>query len=445
MSVPMTRPEHDHLKPVSNRHLRRVVAASFAGTVVEWFDFAIYGFMATYIARTFFDSADPVVGLLETFAVFAVAFALRPLGGVVFGRLGDRLGRKRVLVLTVLLMSGSTAAIGLIPGRETLGLWAPVLLATARCLQGFSAGGEYAGATIYTVEHSPNHQRARFSSAMSAATFASFAFAAGLGALLSFTLSDDAMSGWGWRLLFLMSLPMGLVALYIRSRLDESPEFLAMVKASAERAKPSLAEVVSSQWKQMLKLGSFVMLTALSFYIFATYMTTFLSEVVGLAQGPTLLSTLLALTFATLLAPIIGRISDRVGRRRTMLFAAVMLMVTTIPSYVLAESGNFTSALVSQLLIAVGAVTANVVTSVLISEMFSTDVRYTASGLCYNVTYALFGGTAPYLATWLVASTGSNLAPAIYVSVVAVAALVLGAVFIRETAGAPLRRFHDDG
>lgn len=432
------------LEKVSPEHLRKVVGASFAGTVVEWFDFAIYGYMATHIAATFFASTDPVVGLLETFAIFAVAFALRPLGGIVFGRLGDRLGRKKILILTVLLMSASTAAIGLIPSHEAIGIWAAVLLATARCVQGLSAGGEYAGATIYVVEHSPDHLRNRYSSAMSAATFISFALAAGLGALLSTVLPPEAMGDWGWRLLFLLAVPMGLIAFYIRSKLHESPEFQAMLDDSANRPAPTLRQVMGTQWPQMLKLGGFVMLTALSFYIFSTYMATFLTQVVGLAPQHALLSSLVALVFATALAPLMGRVSDRIGRRRTMQAAALLLATLTIPAYMLAELGTLGSAVASQLMIALGAVTANVVTSVLISEMFSTDVRYTASGMSYNVTYAIFGGTAPYLATWLVAATGNSLAPAIYVSIVAVVSLMVVSVFIQETAGRPLRRFHDD-
>lgn len=434
----------DTLEKVSPEHLRKVVSASFAGTVVEWFDFAIYGYMATHIAATFFNSTDPVIGLLEAFAVFAVAFALRPLGGIVFGRLGDRLGRKKILVLTVLLMSGSTAAIGLIPSQEAIGIWAAVLLAGARCIQGLSAGGEYAGATIYVVEHSPDHQRNRYSSAMSAATFVSFALAAGLGALLSTVLPPSAMGDWGWRILFLLSIPMGLIAFYIRSKLHESPEFQAMVEESANRPAPTLSQVMRTQWPQMLKLGGFVMLTALSFYIFSTYMAIFLTQVVGLPQHLALLSSLISLLFATALSPVMGRVSDKLGRRRTMQLAATLLVTLTIPAYMLAEMGTLGSAVASQLLIAVGAVTANVVTSVLISEMFSTDVRYTASGMSYNITYAVFGGTAPYIATWLVASTGNSLAPAIYVSIVAALSLIVVSVFIKETAGRPLRRFYDD-
>ena len=424
--------------------LQRVVRAAFVGTIVEWFDFAIYGFMATYIAAAFFVSSSPASGVLETFAVFAVAFALRPLGGAFFGRLGDRIGRKRVLAVTVLLMSASTAAIGFIPTAASIGVAAPVLLVVARCLQGFSAGGEYAGATIYVVEESPAGRRARNSSFMPAATFLSFALAAGLGALLTTVLSPAAMASWGWRILFLVPIPLGAVAFYIRSRLQESPEFVALAESQQDRVQVSWSEVLRSQATQMIRLGGFIMLTALSFYIFSTYMSTFLTTVAGLPKQSALWSNLIALTVATAMAPVAGRICDRVGRRKMMIFAAGSLAVLVVPAYALASMGTIGTAVLGQLLMAIGAVSANVVTSVLLSEMFPTNVRYSASAICYNVTYAVFGGTAPFLATWLIITTGSSFAPAIYVVVVAVLALLVTIFAIRETAGLPLRRTHVD-
>ena len=279
---------------------------------------------------------------------------------------------------------------------------------------------------------------------MSAATFSSFALAAGLGALLSFILPPEAMGDWGWRILFLLSVPMGLIAFYIRAKLHESPEFQAMIDDSAARPAPSLGVVFRTQWPAMLRLGGFVMLTALSFYIYSTYMSTFLIKVVGLPPHLALFSSLISLTLATALAPVMGRVSDRIGRRRTMQTAAGLLAILTIPAYMIAEQGTFATAVVSQLLIGLGAVTANVVTSVLMSEMFSTDVRFAASGACYNITYAVFGGTAPFLATWLVAGTGYSLSPAIYVATIAVASFLVATFLMPETAGRPLRRYHDD-
>lgn len=419
--------------------LRKVTLAAVAGTVIEWFDFAIYGFMAPTLADTFFPSQDRVIGLLETFAVFAVAFALRPVGGAVFGLLGDRIGRKRVLALTVLIMSASTAAIGILPSYATAGVWAAALLALARCAQGFSAGGEYAGAVTYLIEHSPAHRRARYGSLLPAATFGSFALAALLAYVLTAALPQAAMHQWGWRVAFLVAAPMGYVAFYIRRRLDESPEFQHMINETKAEVRTSLHQTVREQWSRMLRLAGFISLTALSFYTFSTYMTTFLREVVGLPSDSVLLSNVLALVGATVMAPCIGRLCDRIGRRATMTAAAVLLGTLAVPSYLLAGHGGVAQALLAQILLAVGAVTANVVTAVLLCEIFPTRMRYTASAVTYNVAYAVFGGTAPFVATLLVTTTGTHLAPAYYIVVIAAVALVAG-LSLPETSRKPLVR-----
>lgn len=416
---------------VSRATLRKVTFAAGAGTVVEWFDFAIYGFMAPILARTFFPAGDPVVALLQTFAVFAVAFALRPVGGAFFGRLGDRIGRKRVLTLTVLLMSGSTLAIGLMPGYATIGIWSAVLLTLARSVQGLSAGGEYAGAVTYVIEHAPQGERSRHSSWMPAATFGSFAAAALLSYLLTANLSAAHMDGWGWRIPFLVAGPLGLVAFYIRSKLDESPLFRAVIESKTTEH-TTLSHTFRSQWRTMAILAGYISLTALSFYTFSTYMTTFLREVVGLESSQVLLSNVLALTFAAALCPFIGRICDRIGRKKTMYASVILLGTLAIPAYHLAANGGFGSALAAQAMLAVGAVTANVVTAVLLCEVFPTAVRYTASAITYNVSYAIFGGTAPFVATWLIAATENKMAPAIYLTAIAAGALI-AALLLRET------------
>ena len=431
-------------RDIDHGHLKKVVIGSAAGTVVEWFDFALYGYMAIYIAHNFFPSENQMTGLLATFAVFLISFIMRPIGGIYFGKLGDRIGRKKILALTVLLMSASTAAIGIIPSYETIGILGPILLIVIRCIQGFSAGGEYTGASIYTVEHSPAHARNSYSWAMSGATFIAFALAAAFCAGLNYFIGNVAMTDWGWRLIFLLSLPMGVVAFFIREHLEESPEFEAMRQFAKSKKTYSTKEVMHHQGKNMLRLASFVMLTALSFYIFSTYMTTYLNTVVGLDQSLTLMANVVVLTAVAILSPFIGKISDKIGRVKMMLFSAFWLAVMTVPGYLLVGHATFGSAVAGMLLIGIGAISANVVTSVLLSEMFSTDMRYTASGMCYNVTYALFGGTAPYLATWLTAKTGNMLAPAIYVTIVAVVSFILVTIFMPETANKPLRRFYDE-
>ncbi|MGO1181517.1 MAG: MFS transporter [Micrococcaceae bacterium] len=419
--------------------------AGFAGTVVEWFDFAVYGFMAPIIATTFFQSESAVVGLLQTFAVFAVAFALRPLGGAFFGMLGDKIGRKRVLIITVIIMSVSTAAIGLLPGYETMGIWAALLLTVARCVQGFSAGGEYAGAVTYVIEHAPAHQRARWGSAMPTATFFAFAMAALLSYLLAAGLSEQAMNDWGWRIPFLLAAPLGLIAFWIRRRLSESPMFKEISESGAEAAEHApLRRTLSEQGRPMLILGGYIALTALSFYIFSTYMTTFLREVVGLDAASVLFSNVIALVAAAAMAPLMGVICDRIGRRKAMLTSAILLILTAVPGYLIAANETFAGALVGQLMIMLGAVMANVVTAVLLTEVFPTKVRYTASAVTYNVSYAIFGGTAPFVATWLIDATGLAYAPAIYLSVIAIGSFC-AALLLPETRGRALGVGADEG
>lgn len=427
---------------VSPQTLRQVTFAGFAGTIVEWFDFAVYGFMATIIATVFFPDSTGAVALLQTFAIFAVAFALRPIGGAFFGMLGDRVGRKNILITTVLLMSGSTAAIGLLPSYDRIGIWAAILLTVARCLQGLSAGGEYAGAVTYVIEHSPPHQRARWGAAMPTATFTAFAAAALLSFLLTTGLGDDAMHAWGWRIPFLVAAPLGLVAFWVRRKLGESPMFEDAEDGATTEHAPIRA-TIRTQARPMMILAGYISLTALSFYIFSTYMTTFLREVVQLDSVPVLASNVIALTLAAFTAPVAGKICDRVGRKKTMFASAVLLGGTSIPGYMIASGGTFGDALVGQLLIMFGTVAANVVTAVLLTEVFPTRVRYTASGITYNVSYALFGGTAPYVATWLIDVTGNPLSPAIYLTVIAVGAFI-ATTLMPETAGRQLGAGLDD-
>lgn len=421
---------------VSPATLRKVIAASAIGNFVEWFDFAVYGFLAVTIASLFFPPGNPTLALLQTFAVFAVSFALRPLGGIVFGILGDRIGRKRVLSITVLLMAGSTTLIGLLPTYTSIGLLAPLLLAVARCLQGFSAGGEYAGACAFVMEHAPTEQKARYGSFVPVSTFLAFASAAGLVFGLDQLISSEQMQAWGWRLPFLIAAPLGLVGLYMRLRLDESPAFKAMASEPAPEHSP-LKETLRLHSATIACLGAFISATALSFYMFTTYLTTYMQVVGGATRPTALLASLMALIFAGLLCPFIGRYSDYVGRRRTILTAGVALIVAVYPAFTLATSGALLPSALGAMLLAVGAVICGVVTAVLLSEQFPTRVRYTASAFTYNLAYTLFGGTAPLVATWLIEQTGDRMAPAYYLIVIALIALA-GGLALPESAKRPL-------
>ncbi|MCF7533953.1 MFS transporter [Pseudomonas petrae] len=424
----MTTPVLEQVDPAT---LRKVIVAAAIGNFVEWFDFAVYGFLATTIAEQFFPSGDASAALLKTFAVFAVAFAFRPLGGVFFGMLGDRIGRKRTLAFTILLMAGATTIIGLLPTYAAIGVMAPVLLTLIRCAQGFSAGGEYAGACAYLMEHAPRTQRAWYGSFVPVSTFSAFAAAAIIAYALEASLSTEAMGSWGWRLPFLIAAPLGLVGLYLRWKLDETPAFQAVKQEHAVAHSP-LKETLRNHGAAICCLGAFVSLTALSFYMFTTYFATYLQVAGGLSRATALLVSLIALLFAAAICPVAGAFSDKVGRRKTVLSTCVLLIVVVYPSFLMASSGSFVASIVGVMFLAIGAVLCGVVTAALLSETFPTRTRYTASAITYNMAYTIFGGTAPLMATWLIGATGSNLAPAFYLIVIALLALA-GGLALPET------------
>jgi len=421
---------------VDTQTLRRVIAAASIGNFVEWFDFAAYGFLATILTREFFPSGDPTIGLLKTFAVFAVAFAFRPLGGLFFGVVGDRIGRKRTLAFTILLMAGSTTLIGLLPTYASIGYGAPLLLTVIRCVQGFSAGGEYAGACAYVMEHAPRQRRAFFGSFVPVSTFSSFACAAVVAWLLESSLSSQAMVDWGWRVPFLIAAPVGLIGVYLRVSLNETPAFQAL-EGKHDVAHAPLLETLHSQSWNILKLGAFVSVTALSFYTFTTYFATYLQVAGHLSRGTSLLVTVLALFFAAALCPLAGLFSDRVGRRATIASTGVFIIVSVYPAFSLGGSGVLSHSLVGVALLAIGAVFSGVVTAPLMSEVFATRTRYTASAITYNLAYTIFGGTAPLVATWLISVTGTNLSPAYYLIAVSIFAMI-GGLALPETSRAAL-------
>ncbi|EMH4161113.1 MFS transporter [Pluralibacter gergoviae] len=420
------------LAPVSPATLRKVTLAAATGNFVEWFDFAVYGFLATLIAKQFFSDSLPQGALLQTFAVFAVAFALRPLGGVIFGMLGDKLGRRRILSLTVLLMAASTTVIGLLPDYAAIGIWAPLLLTLARCVQGFSAGGEYAGACAYVMEHAPNHRRAWYGSFVTVSTFSAFAAAAVLTFGMDAALTAEQMSAWGWRIPFLAAAPLGLIGVYLRLRMEETPAFRAARAEAGSAPHAKLGETLRQQGGAMLRLGAFISLTALTFYMFTTYISTFLQLEGHFSRASALLVCTAGLLFAAALCPLAGRLCDRIGRRKTIALTGLWVILSVYPAWQLAASGTLWAAIVGDMMLAVGAVLSGVVTAALLSETFPTRARYTASAITYNVAYTVFGGTAPLMATWLISVTGSSSAPAFYLAAVALLALA-GGLSLRET------------
>lgn len=400
--------------------VKQAVFGAAIGNLIEWFDYASYGYLATIIAAVFFAPGNEKAALLGTFGVFAVSFIARPVGGLVWGHYGDKLGRKRILTLTIILMSLATFTIGLIPSYATIGIAAPLLLLLCRIVQGFSASGEYAGASLFIAEYAPNSKRGLLVSMVPASTAAGLLLGALTAVLLQYNLTQDALHSWGWRIPFLISGPLGLIALYIRMKLEDTPVFTE--KEQVEKQEPIFKSVRQNR-KQLLVAFGVICLNAVGFYIILSYMPTYLVNELGFDSMKAILTTIVSLTTYVILLPFVGTLADRVGRKPVLIGASVLFMLFTIPAFLLLSQGGM-YAILAQILL--GAILAgnDGVLATFLSEMFPTSVRYTCFGLSFNMGNAIFGGTAPFVATFLIIQTGNTFAPAFYLMAAAFIAFI---------------------
>lgn len=421
---------------VDQATVRKAVVGAAVGNCVEWFDFAIYAFLATYIAAVFFPSADQTAALLSTFAVFAVSFFTRPLGGLFFGPMGDKIGRQRVLATVVILMSLSTFLIGVLPGYAQIGFVAPLLLILLRCLQGFSAGGEYGGAATFLAEYAPDGRRGYTVSWLLFSTLIGFLLGSAMATVLAATIPEAAMGTWGWRIPFLVALPLGLVGLYIRLRLEDTPEFRAL-QESGEVAGSPFMETVRENWRPILQIAGLVVIHNVGFYIVFTYMSTYFPTYLGFSTTAAFVSTVIAGLVAMALIPPLGALSDRVGRKPLLLTASVLFAVLAYPLFALMNTGNLTLAILALVVLAIIEATFVCCSLAAGAELFTTRVRSGGFGIGYNLSVAIFGGTAPYIATFLIDRTGNPLSPSYYMIFAAVITLIT-VLTMRETAGSGL-------
>ncbi|WP_034523479.1 MULTISPECIES: MFS transporter [Bifidobacterium] len=413
--------------------VRKVALSSFLGNFIEWFDYASYSYFATVIAGVFFPSADRTVALMQTFGVFALSFVLRPVGALFWGHFGDRFGRKRALSLSILLMSGASFLIGCLPSYAVIGLVAPLLLLALRMVQGFSASGEYAGAATFLGEYAPVKRRGIYCSLIPASTAIGLLAGSTLAMVMTSHLSAAAMGGWGWRVPFLMAGPLGLIVHYIRNNVADSPIYEQM-NAELERKQEGaydagrpvspLRTLFRHHFKQVLLSFGACMLNAVGFYTVLTYLPTYLTETVGMAVSESSLVTTICLVLYIGLVFAMGHISDRFGRKKVLIGACVAFIVLTVPAFMILETGAFWPVLLVELALC-ATLTANDGTlSSYLTETFPTSVRFTGFAFSFNLANAIFGGTAPFIATWLIWATGSPIAPAWYMVATAAVALV---------------------
>ncbi|MEX1828470.1 glycine betaine/L-proline transporter ProP [Luteibacter sp. CQ10] len=431
----------DDLTIVDEPMLRRAVGAAALGNAMEWFDFGVYGYLAVTLGHVFFPGNSPTAQVIATFATFTVAFLVRPLGGLVFGPLGDRFGRQRVLAATMIMMALGTFAIGLIPSYERIGLWAPALLLLARLLQGFSTGGEYGGAATFIAEYSTDARRGQMGSWLEFGTLGGYIAGAGVVTALTSLLDADAMLDWGWRIPFLVAGPLGLLGLYMRMKLEETPAFKAHAEAmevQGDVPRVGLRELVAVHGPQLLKCIGLVLVFNVTDYMLLTYMPSYLTVTLGYGEAKGLLLILIVMLVMMPLNVIGGHFSDRFGRKPMIIGACVAMFALAIPCMLLLGTGSDVLIFTGLMLLGVALVCFTSTMPSTLPALFYTPVRYSALSIAFNVSVSLFGGTTPLLTAWLVERTGDPLVPAYYLMAAAVVGMVTMA-FVTETAGLPLR------
>jgi MHS family proline/betaine transporter-like MFS transporter len=414
------------------------LTAGAIGNALEWYDFSLFGYFAPVISSQFFPSTDPRAALVNTFGVFAAGFLMRPIGAILFGHLGDRLGRKKALGLSVLLMAVPTALVWLLPTYDQIGLNAALLLLLVRLLQGLSVGGEYVGSMSYLAESAPPGRRGFDTSWCNVSAGVGGLAGAALAAVLTGVLTTEQVADWGWRLPFLLSVPAGLASWWLRQSIAESPCFTE-VSHAGQVARVPLRESLRSDRVAFLSVAGLSLMASIGFYLPWVWLVTWLDDInqPRMPAWEALTSNTLAGVVLIVLTPFCGALSDRLGRKPVILAGSVGYLVLSYPMFVLMSQGTFTAALTGQFVSAVLSALYSGASLAAFVELFPTRTRYSGLALGYNLAVAICGGTTPLVATWLVHVTGSTVAPAFYLMAAALGTTV-AALAMPERADQPL-------
>ena len=412
----------------ASSHLYRVIAAGSIGNALEWFDILVYGYFAVTLSQIFFPKGDDKVALLLTLGTFGVSYLVRPLGAIVLGAYADRAGRKASLMLSILLMVIGTLMMAIMPSYGAIGILAPIGVLVARLIQGFSVGGEFGSATSFLVEHGPERKGFLASWQWAGQGLAAL-LASGFGVVLTTALAPQELQSWGWRVPFLFGLLIGPVGFYIRRHVAETPEFLrAKITATPVR------DVVVRQWDRLLlAIGAVVVSTSSNYLIL--YMPTYAIKELGLPQSTGFIATLIGAAILTIGAPFVGHWSDKLGRVRIMLAMTALFVVSAYPVFAfLVHEASLTAIVLVVSWMSLLKAGYSGALPAFMAELFPTQTRVTGMALSYNIGVPVFGGFAPFIATWLIAVTGTSLAPSFYLvfaALVSLAALVIAGRHLR--------------
>ncbi|MCD8808097.1 MFS transporter [Mammaliicoccus sciuri] len=417
---------------------KKSVFATGIGNAMEWFDFALYSYLAVIISKNFFSPVqNDELKLIFTFATFAIAFLLRPVGGIVFGKIGDKLGRKVVLTFTIIMMAISTLIIGLLPTYDQIGVWAPILLLLARILQGFSVGGEYAGAMVYIAESSPDNKRIRLGSGLEIGTLSGYIVASILVTVLFWTLSDAQMNSWGWRIPFFLSAPIGLIGLYLRTHLEETPIFENDIADQKDQL--SVIEIIKQYKRDILLCIVFVAFFNITNYVLLGYMPSYLDETVGISDRISTPITAVVLLIMVPFALTFGRLGDKIGNKKVISFGLILGILVSVVSFQFLNIGGLGFLFLGLLLLGIVLSVYEGTMPGSLPTLFHTDIRYRTLSWTFNISVSLFGGTTPLVASWLVHVTGNNLAPAFYLLGVSIIGLIVVLTLFEDTSKKSLK------
>lgn len=391
----------------------RMGAGGVVGNILEWYDFAVFGYFAALIGHQFFPSEDKYASLIKVFGVFAAGYLVRPLGGLVFGRIGDRTGRKRALQLSVALMAAPTVMLGLLPTHAQIGILAPVLLVSLRLLQGLSVGGELIGSISYIIEISPPERRGFFGSFTLFSAVTGVLLGSAAAALLHALLSAQALAAWGWRIPFLAGIGIGGFGLWMRSGLAESPEF-ERLRSAGEISESPMMTALRAHPAKILQVAGLVAAMGGGFYMLFVWWPTYLTHIIATPTPHALTVNTICMAVFTCLIPAAGWLSDRTSRKTVLAIGAGGLILAAFPLFAWVDHGTVAGALAAGLLFSVLVAMLQGPMPATMTELFPAQTRNSAVGLGYNLTMALVCGTAPLLSTWLIQATGTPVAPAFY-------------------------------
>ncbi|MDF0725981.1 MFS transporter [Cytobacillus sp. S13-E01] len=418
---------------VEEKVAKKALVASLIGSSIEWYDYFLYGTVAALVfSKLYFPSEDPSVGLMLAYASFAIPFFIRPLGGVIFSHIGDRIGRKKTLVMTLSLMGIATVLIGLLPSYETIGIWAPILLITLRLIQGLGIGGEWGGALLLAVEYAPDKKKGFFGSIPQMGVTIGMLLGT-LSISLMTLLPDEAFLAWGWRVPFILSSILVFIGLWIRNGLDETPAFKEAQK-TGNISKMPLIDTFKYHWRSvLLAVGAKVVETA-PFYIFSTFIIAYATGTLGFERSSALNAVTIATLITTIMIPFMGIWSDKIGRKPIYIGGTIAMVLYAFPYFYLLSLGSvlwLTIATIIGLGIIWAPITA--VLGTMFSEIFATNVRYTGVTVGYQLGAAIAGGTAPLIATALLATYNNSSTPvSIYIIITGIVSLI-AIMLIRET------------